>query len=170
MADPLVALDGGPRDKFWYWLTDWTTARESARAWHLREDQPLPDVLRYEATGRLVDNPDQRYGKGEVWRYRPQATDDDNGPALVLLESGVPAVICPCCARPAPDLIRYRPAHREDAIQVCPRCAYPTQRYLGDRVETMPDCYLDWYEAHEREAVTVECPDCGERVTTNDHG
>lgn len=152
--DALVALEGGPEGSFWYWLADWNTKRESARAWHLSDDQPLPSVLRYEPTGRMKDNPDPRYGKGEVWRYVPPAVDADAGPTIVLLSSGVPAMMCPRCGRPAPDLITF-PAQDGPSIRECPRCAYPPQRYLGDYVETMPDTYLDWYEAHDGESVTA---------------
>ena len=38
----LVALEGGPKDKYWYWLSDWHIQQESARAQHLRPDQPTP--------------------------------------------------------------------------------------------------------------------------------
>ena len=170
MVDALVSLEGGPRDKFWYWLAAWNTARESAQAWHLREDQPLPDVLRYEATGRMRDNPDPRFGQGEIWRYRPATVDVDAGPVTVTLASGTVAVVCPKCARPAPALITFRLAHRDEVTQECPRCAYPTERYQGDRLETMPDVFQDWYEAHEFEPLGVRCPDCGEWVATHDHG
>jgi len=151
----LVALEGGPRDHFWYWSTDWETVRESARAWHLRDDQPLPDVLCYEPTTRRIDNPNPQYGQGQVWRYRSPVTDEDAAPVFVLLASGVPAVLCPRCARPAPELITFPAAPGDRPAKECPRCAYPDQRYLGDRVETMPDTYLEWYEAHEHEAVTT---------------
>jgi hypothetical protein len=150
MSDQLVALAGGPYDGHWYWLADWNTRRSSTQA--------LPDVLLYQPTGQMVDNPNPAYGKGEVWRYRSPAGDDYQE-QIVTLASGFRAVVCPRCARPAPTLIVFSLAHRDAPIRECPRCAYPAQRYLGDYVETMPERYLDWYEAHEYEAV----------VTTDDH-
>lgn len=69
----LVALEGGPKDGQWYWLTDWHTHLETMRAYDQdwRPGQPASAALHYQPTGRHIDNPNPKYGPGEVWRYTP---------------------------------------------------------------------------------------------------
>jgi hypothetical protein len=141
-------LEGGPKDKYWYWLTDWQVQRESARAQHLRLNQPTPTILCYQPTGQLVTNPNSAYGHGEVWRYTPPTDIAGQVPEAVTMTTGEQAVLCPRCQHPAPDLITARLAHLTEPDRRCPRCAYPPQRYLGAWVETMPTVYQQWYQAH----------------------
>jgi hypothetical protein len=140
-------LEGGPKDRYWYWLSDWHVQRESARAQHLRPDQPAPTILCYQPTGRHIDNPNSTYGQGEIWRYEPPPRQG-TGPDIVTLPDGEQAVLCRRCRQPAPDLITARLAHLTEPDRRCPRCAYPPQRYLGAWVETMPTVYQQWYDTH----------------------
>lgn len=57
----------------------------------------------------------------------------------------IPPLICPRCGRSAPRLITWREAGRPTPLAECPRCAYPTTRYLGAETETMPITDLTWY-------------------------
>ena len=70
----LVALEGGPRGKYWYWLEDWQTLVQSVRA-QFPPDHPAATPLHYQPTGRYIDNPNPKYGQGEIWHYNPPAQE-----------------------------------------------------------------------------------------------
>lgn len=129
----LVALEGGPKSKFWYWSDDWDKALKSAASHYLRPDQSPPDVLRYQPTDRYIDNPDKRYGQGQVWIYQAPAA-----------RSGAQKGECPKCLLPCPRIIRWKTAIGEQAE--CPRCLHLPYREGGTWHHTMPAKDLRWYE------------------------
>jgi hypothetical protein len=134
----LVALDGGPFGSHWYWLKDWISRQESARAHYLRTDQPPPAVLCYTATGRFRDHP-REHGQGEVWCYAAPAKSEVE---KVRNADGDP--ICPKCLLPCPRIIRWKTALGDYAE--CPRCLHTPYRELGSWYHSMPTKDLRWYQ------------------------
>jgi hypothetical protein len=63
---PLIALEGGPKDRHWYWPEDWNRHLESVRA---QFPAGHPD-LHYRPANRSIPNSNPKYGHGEVWSYR----------------------------------------------------------------------------------------------------
>lgn len=96
MPRPLIALDGGPKDKQWYWLDDWQCHVDSVRAQHFPLDHPATAALHYQPTGRYLDNPKPQYGRGEIWRHTPPpATPTTTAPAAAPAPAG-PGPACGC--------------------------------------------------------------------------
>ena len=110
---PLVALDGGPKDKHWYWLDDLHVMQEAAGAQSFQAGHPVNAVLHYHPTARRIDNPNPRYGSGEIWSYRPPA--DVTAPQPQPLPP--PATPAPTCRGCGNTLLLHRAGRTH-----CARC------------------------------------------------
>lgn len=154
---PLIALEGGPKDRQWYWLTDWHRQCQVARAQGLESGDPGATALHYRPTGRQVVNSNPRYGLGQVWRYTPPWPVPQPIPEGLCTPTDGRPVVCPKCHRPAPRLIVIQFADQDPRID-CPHCAYPDQLYMASRVSTMPAADQAWYAAREAGTSAIEPP------------
>ncbi|MBB5958409.1 hypothetical protein FHS29_005017 [Saccharothrix tamanrassetensis] len=72
-ATPLVALEGGPKHRRWFFYTDWLTARRASRLHRYPLNHPCGSERCYLPTDRHTDNPDelitQRHGQARVWTW-----------------------------------------------------------------------------------------------------
>jgi hypothetical protein len=53
----------------WYWLEDLQVLQQSVTAQGFPPEHAAYAVLRYQPTGQYVNNPNPRYGRGEIWVY-----------------------------------------------------------------------------------------------------
>jgi hypothetical protein len=91
----LVALSGGPKDGWWYWLEDWNMLVDSTRAQKFPVGHPANTVLHYQPTGRRIAHRTPLYSEGEVWTYQPPAgLPPAREPAAVTPDPPRPCVQC----------------------------------------------------------------------------
>lgn len=59
----MAALEGGPRDGFWYWRT-WMDRQQRDAGWG-----PQPGFVHYTPTGRWTESPNYPPVQGRVWAW-----------------------------------------------------------------------------------------------------
>lgn len=69
----LIVLDGGPKDRYWYWLSDWQLHVQAVRDQNFEADHPANSALHYQATTRALAHTDPELGHGQIWTYTPPA-------------------------------------------------------------------------------------------------
>ncbi|MBB5807045.1 hypothetical protein F4560_006813 [Saccharothrix ecbatanensis] len=69
----LVALEGGPKHRQWFFYADWLAARAATRRGRYWIGHPCAAERRYLPTDRYATNPDpaitDRHGLARVWIY-----------------------------------------------------------------------------------------------------
>ncbi|WP_433267241.1 hypothetical protein ACQPZF_00925 [Actinosynnema sp. CS-041913] len=70
---PLVALEGGPKHRRWFFYTDWLATREASRRGRYPIHHPCSSERCYLPTGRTATNPNpaitDRHGPARIWTY-----------------------------------------------------------------------------------------------------